>query len=251
MSTSKLLVYMFAGPLLLSLSASKCGSTVEPDPGAQTTGSATGGTNSTGAGPTSKPDLSTSGVGTGTGEACTPPAKWYAQAGCPTTGSRGFGAFPSDCYVSCAQDPNVCAAGSLCRTVQYHPCLPKFEPGQTQGTGCAACMAVDKLCIPVSTGPSCADFAGTYETKEEKECGKSPTGVNMCKWSLSFTPDGNFSWRFSDISQSGQYFCHGTTIYLDLTLPVGGTGPDQSYTVAFDVATKSMVWEGETYHRVP
>lgn len=255
MLTSKPSVYIFAGSVLLSLGATKCGSTEDPGSGAQTTGTSTVDTAGTGSGtgtsiPTKKPDLSTA-EGTGTGEACTPPAKWYVKAGCPSKESRGFAEFPSDCYLSCAQDPNVCAAGSLCRSVQFDPCLPKFEPGQTFGTQCDACMAGGKLCIPLKSGPSCADFAGIYETKEERECGKTPDGVAKCKWRLSFMDDGTFSWRFSDIFQSGQYFCHDSTIYLDLSLPVGGSGPNQSYTVAFDAATKSLVWEGATYLRVP
>lgn len=246
--------YIAALTLFWSLGATNCGSTESSESGAQDTGSSTLGTSSTvpvEGSSGSKPDLSSSGPGDGTGQACTEPAKWFVKAGCPSTEARGFAEFPSDCYLSCAENANACAAGSLCRAVQHDPCLPQVQPGQTFGTQCNACMATARLCIPVLSGPSCADFAGTYETKEEKECGKTPTGVAMCKWRLSFSPEGSFSWRFSDISQSGQYFCHGTTIYLDLTLPVGGTGPDQSYTVAFDAVNKSIVWEGNTYHRVP
>lgn len=243
------------GVLLFGLGATKCGSTAESESetGAQSTASSSVGTSTVNPGtgtPTKKPDLTT-GQGTGTGEACTPPAKWFVKAGCPSTEVRGFADFPSDCYVSCAEDPNVCSAGSVCRSVQFNPCLPKFEPGQTFGTQCDACMFGGKLCIPINSGPSCAEFAGIYETKEEKECGKTATGVAMCKWKLNFLADGTFSWRFSDISQTGQYFCHDTAIYLDMSLPLGGTGPNQSYKVAFDAANKSIVWEGATYHRVP
>lgn len=261
MANSKPLTYIVAGVTFLSMGATKCGSMgpePDPEPGAQgtgtgaetnlgTTSSLPGGGTST---PTKKPDLSTSGS-EGTGEACAPPSKWFVSAGCPITTSRGFGDFPSDCYLSCAADPNLCPEGTLCRNVQYDPCLPQFEPGQTFGTKCDTCTLGGKLCLPLAKGPDCADFAGTYQTTEEKECGKTATGVNLCKWRLSFLADGTFSWRFSDISQTGNYFCHGSTVYLDVSLPIGGTGPSQSYKVTFDPVTRSMMWEGETYHRVP
>lgn len=250
--------YIVAGLLFLSLGATKCGSTDEPapEPGAQATeGSGTGtlSTPGTGTDPgvgtsSKKPELTTTSQGTGpeTGEACTPPAKWFVRSGCPIDSSRSFADFPSDCYLSCAQDSAVCPAGSLCRSVQYNPCLP-----QANGVQCDACSLGGKLCLPVKAGPNCADFAGVYETKEEKECGKTESGVNMCKWQITFSPEGDFSWRFSDVFQSGQYFCHDTTIYLDISLPMGGTGPNQSYKVPFDATAKTLVWEGETYHRVP
>lgn len=263
MPTSNSLTYIAAGALVLSLGASSCGASESgpqqpPGQGSGTAGSTAGTTSSLpGLGtstPSKKPDLSSStagGTGPATGEACTPPSKWYVKASCPTTTVRSFGDFPSDCYLSCAEQASICPAGTLCRTVQYDPCLPEFEPGQTTGTQCDACSAGGKLCIPIESGPNCSDFSGVYQTVDEKECGKTPAGVSRCKWSLNFAADGTFSWRFSDISQTGQYFCHGSSIYLDFTLPLGGTGANQSYRVDFDAASKSILWEGVSYHRVP
>lgn len=248
--------YLVSGLLFLSLGATKCGSSQEPEPGAGATGSATvqssgtqtGGGASGSSTLTKKPELTTGDQGTGPEpeQGCAPPAKWFVRAGCPLASTRSFADFPSDCYLSCGQDPSVCAPGSLCRSVQYNPCLP-----QADGVQCDACAFSGKLCLPLLTGPHCAQFAGVYETREDRECGNTPDGVAMCKWKLTFTPEGTFSWRFSDIFQSGQYFCHDSTIYLDMSLPMGGTGPDQSYKVAFDPASKSLVWEGATYYRVP
>lgn len=82
-----------------------------------------------------------------------------------------------------------------------------------------------------------------FESINELECGRTPEGVALCKWSLDFgmrdDASSTFHWQYSDVGELGQIECHGVTINsLDGSRAVTGS---------FDPVTQTLVWEGQTY----
>ena len=83
-----------------------------------------------------------------------------------------------------------------------------------------------------------------FESVNDLECGRSPSGVDLCKWQLQFTSRDDessvFSWQYSDIGESGHIECDGATISTTTSSPrqIDGT---------FDAVTQKLVWEDQTY----
>lgn len=60
---------------------------------------------------------------------------------------------------------------------------------------------------------ACAELAGSaWGSVEELECGLGPDGVALCHWRLSFTTDGAFMWRYSDVGEGGRWACVGEAL---------------------------------------
>jgi hypothetical protein len=88
---------------------------------------------------------------------------------------------------------------------------------------------------------ACASIAGkTFVSLNTMECGLTPTGVAMCNWSITFATDGTFSWRHSDVGESGTYTCSGATI-------TGNNGISTPRTGMLDPQTNLLTWEGAQY----
>jgi hypothetical protein len=85
-----------------------------------------------------------------------------------------------------------------------------------------------------------------FESVNELECGLTPNGVALCKWSLSFATrdddSSSWNWRYSDVGESGHVECNGATI-SSLT--------QRSINATFDPATQKLIWEGQTYVPAP
>ena len=83
----------------------------------------------------------------------------------------------------------------------------------------------------------------TFLSVDERECGLTPDGPAMCHWRLQFS-DGEYSWSYSDVSESGTYTCDGDT--LDAS---GGGGASYRGTVESD--PDRLTWDGVTYEPAP
>ncbi len=85
-----------------------------------------------------------------------------------------------------------------------------------------------------------------FESLNDLECGLTPNGAALCKWSLNFgfrdDASSTFQWAYSDVGEQGQIECHGATINSLSARTINGT---------FDAATQKLVWEGQTYAPVP
>jgi hypothetical protein len=91
---------------------------------------------------------------------------------------------------------------------------------------------------------ACPLIAGlTFYSVDEMECGLAPpdAGVATCHWSVAFTTTGSFSWRHSDVVESGTYTCNGATI----TGTRGGTFAPITGTLEFQ--TYGLTWDGVRY----
>jgi hypothetical protein len=73
----------------------------------------------------------------------------------------------------------------------------------------------------------------------EQECGISPDGGALCRWSISF--DGlNYTWRHSDLVESDFYFCRGNTV---TGMRTGGGAIIAEY----DAGTQTLTWVNLAY----
>lgn len=102
---------------------------------------------------------------------------------------------------------------------------------------------VDKRCAWVSLegDDPCARLEqSTYASVKELECGLGPNGVELCRWSLSFT-SSEFTWQHSDVGETGSFACKDGAITAS---PLGGT----SYTGTI-TADGTLPFEGEAYER--
>jgi hypothetical protein len=81
-----------------------------------------------------------------------------------------------------------------------------------------------------------------FESVNDLECGLTPNGVALCKWSLVFSyrdeASSSFQWSYSDVGESGHVECHGATITSLTQRPINAT---------FDPVSQKLVWEGQTY----
>lgn len=82
-----------------------------------------------------------------------------------------------------------------------------------------------------------------FESANELECGRSPGGVELCKWQLVFATNDDessqFVWQYSDVGESGQIACDGASIFV--------TSSPREIEATFDPATQKLVWEDQTY----
>jgi hypothetical protein len=89
-----------------------------------------------------------------------------------------------------------------------------------------------------------------FESVNELECGLTPDGVALCKWSLVFEmrddASSTFQWQYSDVGEAGHVECYGASIN-SLSAVSGGRTVSGSY----DPATQKLIWEGETYTLAP
>ncbi len=91
------------------------------------------------------------------------------------------------------------------------------------------------------SGDVCSDIDGrSFLSKDELECGLTPTGVGGCHWKLRFE-GGKFHWDYSDISESGDYTCEDGALT--------GKSPtfDRTYEGRYDDASGELTWDGVLY----
>ena len=67
-----------------------------------------------------------------------------------------------------------------------------------------------------------------------------PAGVVQCRWSVSFTEAGTFTWRYSDLGDTGTYTCNGSTVTGQRS---GGNTINGQYMAASD----TLFWNGVSY----
>ena len=62
---------------------------------------------------------------------------------------------------------------------------------------------------------SCAELEGrTYRSVQEAECGLTPDGIALCRWTTRFD-DGEFEWAYSDVIEIGPYRCEDGQIQTE------------------------------------
>jgi len=107
----------------------------------------------------------------------------------------------------------------------------------------AACNGMQDPSTVEQQEGACSALEGRrFESVNDLECGLTPNGVGLCKWSISFATrddvSSSFAWSYSDVGESGMIECHGATINSLTQRQINGT---------FDPATNKLVWEGQTY----
>jgi hypothetical protein len=115
--------------------------------------------------------------------------------------------------------------------------------------GAGGSIRADAQASPVDGNAPYADACqavdnSTFVSTEEHECGLTPTGIGMCKWTLSFTNNGasrKISWRLSDYMLTLDYQCDG------FTLTAKASGAISGYTGTYDPATKILHWDDFDY----
>lgn len=102
--------------------------------------------------------------------------------------------------------------------------------------------------MPISKGEACAQLVGSYKSAELKDCGNNTT----CNWTLEFLQDGSFRWNHDGVIDSGQYYCHEGTVYVDRdTFPIDKSHYPENRTSTFNAVTKTILWGEDHYHRNP
>ncbi|MBA3392008.1 MAG: hypothetical protein H0T89_05155 [Deltaproteobacteria bacterium] len=114
--------------------------------------------------------------------------------------------------------------------------------------GFAACGGMsDPSTVEQQEGACIALEGRRFQSVNELECGRTPDGVALCRWTLTVTSrddaSSSFQWSYSDVGESGQLECHGATV-----TSVGGM---RAISGTFDAATQKLVWHGETYTLAP
>ena len=116
---------------------------------------------------------------------------------------------------------------------------PDTETGSVDSAGDTA--PVDTLSDTGVRG-ACTDLGGSaWGSVDELECGLGPDGVALCHWRLSFTTDGAFTWRYSDVGEGGRWACAGEalTATTDGGRVLAATLVDASH----------LTWDGVAYLR--
>ena len=226
----------FLSLLLLSACVAK-----DPDSlGNLETGNDEGASESSDDGATSDPSATSSGSegGSETGEPdlCPDPAlSHYEPSGCPddlTPILPGAG-----CYEPCDGPDDACMVGT-CSQVQVNPCVCPDGEGC-----CAACGAIEWLCVEGLPEAVCEQIVGTrFSSIEELECGLTPEGPALCHWSIVFEENGDYLWQYSDVGQGGTYTCEGGMITV-------GNAPELE--VSYDIETGILTWDGVQYLAEP
>jgi hypothetical protein len=101
--------------------------------------------------------------------------------------------------------------------------------------------ATDTPATDGAASEPCATIAGhTFTSVDSMECGLAADGgINSCPWTVMFSSDGTFRWRYSDIGQQGTYRCEGGALLA------------QGVTASYDATTGHLTWEGADYVRQP
>jgi hypothetical protein len=91
---------------------------------------------------------------------------------------------------------------------------------------------------------ACTALEGrSFQSIDQHECGLTPDGVAMCHWRLDVTAldpqRSSFTWRHSDVGESGSIRCDGRQLSTD------GFGP--VYTGTYDPEARRLTWVGVTY----
>lgn len=88
---------------------------------------------------------------------------------------------------------------------------------------------------------ACALLAGkTFKSVDELECGLGPNGVELCRWTLTFT-DATYQHMYSDVGETGTYTCAGGVIMGK------ASGLDEDRAGTIDGATGALVWQTIAY----
>ena len=88
---------------------------------------------------------------------------------------------------------------------------------------------------------ACALLVGkTFKSVDELECGLGPSGVELCRWTISFT-EASYQHMYSDVGELGTYTCAGGVIMGKSS----GLGEDRAGTI--DGATGALVWQAVAY----
>lgn len=159
----------------------------------------------------------------------------YEPSGCPDDSTPILPA--AGCYEACEGPGAACATG-VCSQVEVNPCVcPEGE------ACCAACGAVEWLCVEGLPDLVCEDLVGTtFLSIEELECGLGPKGVELCSWSVAFDEAGEYLWMYSDLGEGGSYSCDGGVITL---------GNNPSLEAVYDAETGILTWDGVEYVAAP
>jgi hypothetical protein len=109
--------------------------------------------------------------------------------------------------------------------------------------GCAADPAEDPALIDGQNGACTALEGRTFSSVEQHECGLTPDGVALCHWQITFSaidPQRSmFTWRHSDVGESGAVRCTGRQLSTD--------GIGRVYTGAYDPGAGVLTWDGLPY----
>jgi hypothetical protein len=167
---------------------------------------------------------------------CPDPAlSHYEPSGCPddlTPILPGAG-----CYEPCDGSGDACMVGT-CTEVQVNPCVCPDGEGC-----CAACGAIEWLCVEGLPDAICEQIVGTtFSSVEELECGLTPMGPQLCHWTVVFEEDGDYLWQYSDVGQGGTYTCEGGVISVD---------NDPDLEASYDPVTGILTWDGVEYVAAP
>ncbi len=85
----------------------------------------------------------------------------------------------------------------------------------------------------------CSELEGqTYRSVEEAECGLSPDGIALCRWTIRFA-DEAFEWSYSDVVETGRYRCTDGRIRTE-----GSSGGSYEGSLQSD---GSLIFEGLAY----
>jgi hypothetical protein len=106
-----------------------------------------------------------------------------------------------------------------------------------------ACGGIQDASTVEQQDGACIALEGRkFESVNELECGRTPTGLGLCKWAVTFVErdevSSGFSWRYSDVGESGPIECNGAAITSLSQRAINGS---------FDAVTQKLVWEGQTY----
>lgn len=89
---------------------------------------------------------------------------------------------------------------------------------------------------------ACSQMEGrTFRSVDSREVGLGPEGSVMGHWSIGFRA-GKFSWRHSDVSESGSYTCSGSRII--------GQGFRRTYSGEYRRKRGVLTWQGMEYERL-
>lgn len=113
--------------------------------------------------------------------------------------------------------------------------------------GCATDAApadpTDAAAVDGQNGACTALEGQSFSSVEELECGQGPGGISRCHWRIELSAldakRSTFTWRYSDVGESGAVRCTGRRLATD--------GFGLTHTGAYDPATRQLVWEDVPY----
>lgn len=116
------------------------------------------------------------------------------------------------------------------------------------GAGCLDELPPEDPHTPVEQRTRCSALEGmTFRSAEQGECGLTPNGVAYCTWGITFealdATTTAFTWRHSDVGESGAVTCDGGLIH--------GEAHGLVYEGMFDEASLDLVWDSRAYLAAP